>query len=128
MVTSAPAFTATPGPNGPPVAALVPLYAPYCGGIEPRLEQALEVLRQGQWAGERQLQGGRSHPFVLRWQGGLAPLEQLQCELSFPQQAEILYSFAVVAHRLLAWLADAAGTDLPESFWRWLILGEEQPT
>lgn len=109
-------------------AALVPLFAPYCQ--EPdlaRLEQGLAALQAGQVSGSRLLQGGAARPYVLAWSGSLAPLEPLNCQLHFVQLPGVQYSFVVPAHRLLAWLqqasAGAGELDLPDAFWRWLILG-----
>jgi len=31
----------------------------------------------------------------------------------------------VPAYRLLAWLAQSEADDLPDGFWRWLILGDD---
>lgn len=116
--------------SGIATSALVPLFAPYCGGLLDLgvLEQALDLLQQGSHAGLRALQGGESRVFELRWSGGLAPLELASCELRFPALPQVQYSFQVPAHHLLAWLAQAQASgaphDLPDGFWRWLILGE----
>lgn len=120
----------SPSPAAAPsVAALVPLFAPYLGRLGAALEPALQILVQGQFSGERTLQDGRSHPYLLRWSGAAAPAEPSSCDLGFPRSPAVHYSFTVPTQRLLAWLAEAAanaGTpDLPDSFWRWLILGEE---
>ena len=42
------------------VAPLVPLFAPYCGGLGRQLplEGALAILLAGDWTGKRLLQGG----------------------------------------------------------------------
>ena len=108
--------------------ALVPLFAPYCGGVDlVLLEAALGVLQQGRFSGERPLRGGEARRFELSWTGAQAPLELADCVLQFPQLPEVHYSFAVPAHRLLAWLAATrsatAVQDLPDAFWSWLILG-----
>ena len=108
--------------------ALVPLFAPYCGGVDlVALEAALGLLQQGRFSGERPLRGGEAHCFELSWGGAQAPLELAHCVLRFPQLPEVHYSFAVPAHRLLAWLAatrrGTAALDLPDAFWSWLILG-----
>jgi len=113
----------------PSVAALVPLFAPYLGNLGAGLEPALQILLQGQFIGERPLQDGRSHPYLLRWSGAAAPAEPSSCDLSFPRSPAVHYTFTVPTQRLLVWLAGASGNpygpDLPDSFWRWLILGEE---
>ena len=111
----------------PSAAALVPLFAPYCGGVGPGLQQALQQLLAQRFSGERSLQGGNAHPYELRWSGGLAPLETTPCELVFPQQGDVRYNFAVPTHRLLGWLAEAGDSDLPDRVWQWLILGVEPP-
>ncbi|MFM1812856.1 MAG: hypothetical protein RLZZ336_1794 [Cyanobacteriota bacterium] len=114
--------------GAPSVAALVPLFAPYLASLGAALEPALQILVQGQFSGERRLQDGRSHPYLLRWSGAAAPAEPSSCNLSFPGSPAVHYSFTVPTQRLLVWLAEADGTpgaeDLPDSFWRWLILGE----
>lgn len=118
-----------PGEAAPSAAALMPLFAPYCGGFTPALERALERLLLGHFEGCRPLRGGEGHPYVLRWSGGLAPLDDTPCELQFPQLAAVHYRFQLPAHRLLLWLAQSDGAalpgDLPEGFWRWLILGDD---
>ena len=112
----------------PSLAALRPLFAPYCALEASRLEDALTCLLAGRLEGFRPVHGGRGHHFLLQWSGGLAPLDALQCELTFPQQPEVHYVFVVQAQDVLRWLAGlepaAAGFDLPEDFWRWLILGD----
>ena len=49
------------------VAPLVPLFAPYCGGVGRLLplEGALAILLAGDWTGKRLLQGGRCHMLRL---------------------------------------------------------------
>ena len=108
------------------MAPLVPLFAPYCGGIaQPSdLLKALGHLAQGSWQGVRQLEGGRSHPYRLEWQGESAPQEMLLCQLLFPAMPELGYRFSMPAHQLVLWLVQIDGDDLPQAFWRWLLLGQ----
>jgi len=116
-------------------AALVALFAPYCqgavrGGV---LEQALEWMALGELRGQRRLRPEGQRPFVLRWQAGVAPLEptQLQLEIETADGAAVQYAVSLPTHQLVLWLMDwleAGGSaqseaDLPESFWRWLLLG-----
>jgi hypothetical protein len=110
----------------PDMAPLVPLFAPYCGGMaQPSgLLQALDRLAQGSWQGVRQLEGGRVHPYRLEWQGESAPLEMLRCQLLFPALPELGYRFTLPAHQLVLWLVQSEGDDLPQAFWRWLLLGQ----
>ena len=106
---------------------MIPLFAPYCPGGFEALEPALALLLQGSWQGVRPVQGTAGHPFRLQWQGGLAPLENAHCALTFPQLPDVRYHFVLPAHQLLNLLVQvqqAGGNDLSESFWRWLILGE----
>jgi hypothetical protein len=113
-------------------AVLLPLFAPYWGGLEPALEQALLVLLQGSFAGVRRLDGGERRTYLLQWAAARAPLEPTRCALTFPEHPAIQYDFAMPAHRLLRWLAGAQTSeptgDLPDDFWQWLILGEETST
>jgi hypothetical protein len=130
IVTRAVQAGSSPSPAAAPsVAALVPLFTPYLGSLGAALEPALQILLQGQFSGERTLQDGRSHPYLLRWSGAAAPAEPSSCDLRFPRSPSVHYSFTVPTQRLLVWLAEAAANagapDLPDSFWRWLILGEE---
>jgi hypothetical protein len=130
IVTRAVHAGSSPSPAAlPSVVALVPLFAPYLGNLGAALEPALQILVLGQFSGERQLQDGRTHPYLLRWSGAAAPAEPSSCDLSFPRLPAVQYSFTVPTQRLLVWLAEAGGNpdgpDLPDSFWRWLILGEE---
>lgn len=108
------------------MAPLVPLFAPYCGGMAQHsdLLQALGFLAQGSWQGARQLEGGRTHPYRLMWQGESAPLELLRCQLLFPAMPELHYRFSLPAHQLVFWLVQSEGDDLPQAFWRWLLLGQ----
>lgn len=105
---------------------LVPLFAPYCGGVTQRLllESAVGQLLTGEWQGERRLEGGGSRVFVLRWHGEPAPLETLRCELQFPDLPSVHYEFTLPAYRLVSWLMQRLDRQLPVSFWRWLLLGE----
>ena len=118
--------TAAPGKAPAGMAPLVPLFAPYCGGMAKQSEllQALGSLAQGSWQGARQLEGGRSHPYRLEWQGESAPLEMLRCQLLFPTLPELGYRFSLPAHQLVLWLVQSEGDDLPQAFWRWLLLGQ----
>ena len=118
--------TAAPGKAPAGMAPLVPLFAPYCGGMAKQSEllQALGSLAQGSWQGARQLEGGRSHPYRLEWQGESAPLEMLRCQLLFPALPELGYRFSLPAHQLVLWLVQSEGDDLPQAFWRWLLLGQ----
>ena len=106
--------------------SLMPLFAPYCGGISYRtwLEPALQQLLEGSWAGERLLSGGRSHRFTLAWQGEPAPMQTMQCQLRFPALPEVVYDFPLPAYQLVYWLMQRQGSQLPDSFWRWLLTGE----
>jgi len=110
------------------MAPLVPLFAPYCGGMAQQrdLLKALGSLAQGSWQGVRQLEGGRSHPYWLEWQGESAPLEMLRCQLLFPAMPELGYRFSLPAHQLVLWLLQREGDDLPQEFWRWLLLGQSR--
>ena len=52
------------------------------------------------------------------------------CELAFPDQPTITYRFELLTHQLVDWLMDrsdsgGAGSDLPDSFWRWLLTGAD---
>jgi len=118
--------TAAPETAPADMAPLVPLFAPYCGGIaQPSdLLKALGHLAQGSWQGVRQLEGGRSHPYRLEWKGVSAPQEMLLCQLLFPAMPELGYRFSLPAHQLVLWLVQVEGDDLPQAFWRWLLLGQ----
>jgi hypothetical protein len=114
-------------------AAQVVLYAPYCGGVsqEAWLERALDLFDSAKVHGERPLRGGGSHLFELTWKAGGAPQELSFCELRFPATPEVIYRFPLPTHQLVSWLMDLlqdqalrGSGDLPEAFWRWLILGE----
>lgn len=109
------------------VAPLVPLFAPYCGGLGRlvSLESALAILLAGDWAGKRLLQGGRSHMLRLSWSGETAPQEILHCDLTFPDLPEMKYSFELPCLQLVQWLMDREGEQLPASFWQWLLLGQQ---
>ncbi|MFM7634280.1 MAG: type IV pilus biogenesis protein EbsA [Cyanobacteriota bacterium] len=104
---------------------LVPLFAPYCGGVnrERELTAALVRLVTGELRGTRALADGGGHDYGLRWSGTPAPLEPLQCRLSFPDLPAIDYSFEIPCHQLVRWLIEAPGQGLPESFWPWLLQG-----
>jgi len=58
---------------------LVPLFAPYCGGVdrERELGSAIRTLAEGQLQGIRALKDGGGHSFKLSWSGELAPLATL---------------------------------------------------
>lgn len=113
--------------------AQLALFAPYCGGVnrEVWLVVALDLLPVLRLNGRRLLRPAGSHPFLLSWQPVQAPQEQVACDLSFPATPGLNYSFSVPAHQLVSWLMDLREAqdlrgedDLPESFWRWLLLGE----
>jgi hypothetical protein len=113
-------------------AALVALFAPYCEGVRraAQLEQALALLASGGLQGQRPLRPQGQRPFELRWRAGIAPLEAAEVQLLVEGQPGADYSFDLPTHQLVLWLMDwldaggpAARADLPESFWRWLLLG-----
>jgi hypothetical protein len=115
--------------------ALSALFALYCGGVNRAacLAMALDLLPALRLNGRRLLRPAGSHPFQLSWQPVEAPQEQVACDLSFPATPGLNYSFSVPAHQLVSWLMDLLEAqdlrgedDLPESFWRWLLLGEIQ--
>lgn len=105
---------------------LVPLFAPYCGGVTQQLllEAAVAQLLMGEWEGERRLEGDGGRRFKLRWHGEPAPLETLRCELQFPDLPAVRYEFTLPAYQLVLWLMQRHEHQLPVSFWRWLLLGE----
>lgn len=109
-----------------PMAPLVPLFAPYCGGLSQQLQlqDALVLLGQGGFQGHRSLAGGKGHSYQLHWQGESAPLESLHCALHFPAHQELSYRFALPAHQLVRWLMQREANDLPQAFWRWLLMGQ----
>ncbi|CAK6692997.1 transglycosylase [Synechococcus sp. CCY9201] len=116
-------------------AALLPLFAPYCGGLgrQSLIEEALRQLALGQFQGKRPLRGGGTHPFVLRWQAEPAPLEPARCTLTFTEQFSpdgqpITYSFNIPTHQLLSLLMEREGEVLPANFWRWLLIGQGTPS
>ncbi len=106
---------------------LIPLFSPYCGGVayQHLLEPAVAQLLQGEWAGQRPVADGRVHHFSFSWEGELAPLENLSCSLRFPDVPEVVYAFTMPAYRLVQWLMQRQDEQLPVSFWRWLLTGEE---
>jgi len=114
----------------------VALYAPYCHGMARRqdLEGALALLASGTLLGERHLRPSGSRRFRMTWRPGPSPLDQAGVALQFedgPDLPTLDYSFELPNYRLVLWLMDwvAGGgspsnpVDLPDSFWRWLILG-----
>ncbi len=112
------------------------LFAPYCGGLsrEGWLQRALDQLPLNRVNGLRPLHPNGAHRFELSWTAGAAPQQPSACVLAFPDQPEIFYNFTVPTHHLVGWLMDlledravSGGGDLPETFWRWLILGELPP-
>jgi len=116
--------------------ALVALYAPYCQGMARHqdLERALGLLATGTLLGERRLRPSGSRRFRMAWRPGPSPLDLAGVALQFedgPDLPTLDYSFELPSYRLVLWLMDwvAAGgdpntpVDLPDSFWRWLILG-----
>jgi hypothetical protein len=111
--------------SGKGLEPLIPLFAPYCGGVahQTSLEGAISVLMSGHWSGERPLEGGRSHVFRLQWSGELAPLEILSCALRFPDHPSVAYDFPIPAYELVRWLMLRRQRELPDAFWRWLLLG-----
>ncbi|MFL0769745.1 MAG: type IV pilus biogenesis protein EbsA [Prochlorococcus sp.] len=117
----------------PPDVAQSALFAPYCGGLarQGELLSALRLLATGHLSGERPLSGGKAHRFKFSWRQGASPMEPSDCQLSFPDQPEISYSFAAPTHQLVDWLMDCSDDrqkgDLPDRFWSWLLLGEETP-
>ena len=109
--------------------ALQALFAPYCGGVnrEGDLSTALQILRSGRLVGRRPVQGMPGHLFDLSWSGAPAPLEPIQCQLRFSQHPEGDMNFELCTYQLVVWLmdrsaADQGEPDLPNDFWRWLLI------
>lgn len=116
--------------------ALVALYAPYCQGTARRqeLDRALTLMVQGRLEGQRQLRPSGTRRFHFSWRAADSPLEPTEANLRFDGGSDLdqlEYNFELPTYRLVLWLMDwiAAGgsegqaVDLPDSFWRWLILG-----
>lgn len=111
------------------------LYAPYCQGTARRAElvRALELLAAGSLEGARPLRPTGARPFRLHWRAAASPLDRSTAQLEIAganDQPGHDYSFELPTYQLVLWLMDAVGAgapdqpvDLPESFWRWLILG-----
>ena len=108
--------------------AQLALFAPYCGGreTEASLRQALAMLPAGRHDGERMLVDGPGHRFLLSWDSVQAPLEPCHCLLQLEGRLSADYRFECPAHQLLSWLMEGpvqgVGSDLPDSFWQWLLL------
>ncbi len=143
-----PASAPPAGPPAPPpavdlrhdlgsMAALAALYAPYCDGINraARLEQALELLARGRALGRRVLRPQGAHDFEFSWSAASSPQEASGCILRFPALPEVSYTFSLPTYLLVRWLMDlleaqqgaGAQADLPEAFWRWLLVGALPP-
>ncbi|MEN9542300.1 MAG: hypothetical protein RLZZ459_2391 [Cyanobacteriota bacterium] len=114
------------------------LYAPHCQGLlrRPELEVALDLFAAGGLRGARRLRPSGSRPFQMNWQVVASPLVHTAVTLVFavrPDAPTVDYSFSVPSYRLVQWLMDrrrssdpAEGLDdLPDSFWHWLIVGDE---
>lgn len=112
------------------------LYAPYCQGAErpAELARALALLAAGSLEGARPLRPAGERPFRLSWRAAASPLDRSAARLQIAAAADQPgheYSFELPTYQLVLWLMDwiAGGGgldqrgDLPESFWRWLILG-----
>jgi len=125
--------------NRPPVsdsvsdAALLALFAPYCGGLarEQDLRFALQTLLAGEFRGSRPREGKEGHAFQLNWEGGHAPLEMATCQLVLTASRAQPYRFELVTHQLVQWLMDCTVAepekgDLPDAFWFWLLVGTDQ--
>ena len=113
--------------------ALLALYAPYCGGLsgEKDLSAALKILQSQSFDGLRTVEGASGHAYRLSWTGGQAPLETISCRLTFPSHPSLDYSFELVTHQLVSWfmqvdVQNRRSGDLPDAFWRWLLVGIEQ--
>ena len=117
----------------PPDVAQSALFSPYCGGLARQMEllHALRLLATGQFSGVRPVTGGTEHRFNFTWRPGASPMETSECQLSFPDHPEISYSFSAPTHQLVDWLMDCSQEqqrgDLPDRFWSWLLVGEENP-
>lgn len=111
------------------IPALVPLFAPYCGGLERErdLLRALQILAAGELQGARRLNDGGAHAFALQWSGDPAPMAPLRCQLRFPDLPAIQYDFQLPCRQLVDWLMESAGHGLPDSFWPWLLQGRTAP-
>ena len=114
------------------------LYAPHCQGMlrRPELEAALALFAAGGLRGCRRLRPSGSRPFRMDWHVVASPLVHTAVTLVFegrPGAAPVDYSFSVPSYRLVQWLMDRRSSpdpveglvDLPDSFWQWLIVGDE---
>lgn len=108
--------------------AQIALFAPYCGGLreEATLRQTLPLLHQGRFEGQRALGQGKGHDYLITWGDVRSPLAPCPCELTFPDLEGVQYSFVLPAHQFASWLMrippNTAPQDLPDEFWRWLLL------
>ena len=118
--------------------AMVALYASYCEGYDQPelLDQALEKLATKTLLGSRRLKPDGSHPFELSWEPGESPpapplpapgLGLPVPGLPAPAMPPPPLPFATLikpANPIAAPASAAAPPDLPESFWRWLLVGD----
>ncbi|MEB3158664.1 MAG: transglycosylase [Synechococcus sp.] len=117
--------------SSPADAALIALFAPYCGGLEQEqaLLRVLPVLAQGTFQGCRVLSADSKHDYVLSWSSVRAPLSPCRCDLNISAEPALHFCFEVQSHQLASWLMDVDSRDerqdLPDHFWSWLLLEQD---
>ena len=108
------------------------LFAPYCGGLArtAALRDALTLLQARRLEGCRPVADAAGHGFVLSLGDERAPLDVIRCQLLFPTQQDASRHFSLPTHQLVTWIMECsafvgAKPDLPDAFWYWVLLGQE---
>lgn len=107
----------------------VVIYIPYYAKNKQNwLPYALSLYQQGALEGDRQIEGGRSIPFVASWFVSKLPMELTRCRLQFEGQAELSYEVTLSNSEFIDYLIEvvvefkrARATDFPRKFYRKLL-------
>ncbi|NET35159.1 MAG: hypothetical protein F6K19_24550 [Cyanothece sp. SIO1E1] len=111
----------------------VSVYLPYYQGNKRNaLPFAIGLYKQGNFEGERNIEGGESIPFVATWNVSMLPADLTRCRLQFDGDAELSYEVTLANFEFIDFLIDVIMNfkrsrlaDFSQSFYRKLLRLEE---
>jgi len=113
----------------PAVERDVNIYSPYYQGRKrSALPYAISLYQRGNLEGDRQIEGGKSIPFLATWSVSSLPADLTRCLIRFDDNEELSYEITLANFEFVDYLIDvlfnvksAKTTDFSRSFYRRLL-------
>ncbi len=85
----------------------VNVYSPYYAvARRPLLPLAVGLYKQGNFEGERKIEGGDPVPFIASWFQSPLPSDLTLCQIQFDQDAELTYELSIANYEFVDFLID----------------------